>query len=45
MGPQPRQAPDPRCLTGRVLCIDKTSRTLRWVVDGRRATMDVRFGS
>ena len=26
---------DPRCLTGRALCIDKTSRTLRWVVDGK----------
>ncbi len=25
---------DARCTTGRVLCIDKTSRTLRWVVDG-----------
>jgi hypothetical protein len=37
---------DPRCTEGRVLCIDKTSRTLRWVVDGRVVkTMDVRFGS
>lgn len=37
---------DPRCTTGRVLCIDKTSRTLRWVVDGQvRTTVDVRFGS
>lgn len=37
---------DPRCQTGRVLCIDKTSRTLRWVVDGQvRKTVDVRFGS
>jgi len=37
---------DPRCLEGRVLCIDKTSRTLRWVIDGRvQKTMDVRFGS
>jgi len=36
---------DPRCLEGRVLCIDKTSRTLRWVIDGEVAkTMDVRFG-
>ena len=25
---------DPRCLTGRVLCVDKTSSSLRWVVDG-----------
>jgi peptidoglycan hydrolase-like protein with peptidoglycan-binding domain len=37
---------DPRCLTGRVMCIDKTSRTLRWVVDGHvRQTLDARFGS
>ena len=37
---------DPRCLTGRTLCIDKTSRTLRWVVDGHvRQTLDARFGS
>ncbi|MET9531336.1 MULTISPECIES: L,D-transpeptidase family protein [unclassified Streptomyces] len=37
---------DPRCLTGRVLCISKTSRTLRWVNDGKvLSTMDVRFGS
>ncbi|WP_328861544.1 L,D-transpeptidase family protein [Streptomyces sp. NBC_00306] len=37
---------DPRCLTGRVMCISKTSRTLSWVVDGTvRSTMDVRFGS
>ncbi|PWN01964.1 murein L,D-transpeptidase [Nocardioides silvaticus] len=36
---------DPRCEVGRVLCIDKTSRTLRWVVDGKVVkTMDVRFG-
>nr|WSX77200.1 L,D-transpeptidase family protein [Streptomyces sp. NBC_00899] len=37
---------DARCLTGRTLCISKTSRTLSWVVDGKvQATMDVRFGS
>ena len=37
---------DPRCRTGRVLCIDKTSSTLRWVVDGSvRQTLDVRFGA
>lgn len=36
---------DARCKTGRVICLDKTSRTLRWVVDGQvRMTMDVRFG-
>ncbi|MEU6597069.1 L,D-transpeptidase family protein [Streptomyces flaveolus] len=43
---QPAAAPDPRCLTGRVLCISKTSRTLRWMVDGRTlSTMAVRFGA
>lgn len=37
---------DPRCRVGRVLCIDKTSSTLRWVVDGRvRQTLDARFGA
>lgn len=37
---------DPRCRTGRVMCIDKTSRTLRWVVDGKvLRTVDVRFGA
>jgi peptidoglycan hydrolase-like protein with peptidoglycan-binding domain len=37
---------DPRCLTGRVMCIDKTSSTLRWVVDGHvLQTLDARFGS
>ncbi|MGV9424904.1 L,D-transpeptidase family protein [Streptomyces sp. NPDC003656] len=46
MGGQPAAAPDPRCLTGRVLCIDKTSRTLRWMTNGRTlSTMSVRFGS
>ena len=41
------QAPlDQRCRTGRVLCIDKTSSTLRWMVDGRVArTLAVRFGA
>jgi peptidoglycan hydrolase-like protein with peptidoglycan-binding domain len=48
------RAPDPaegaaldsRCTTGRVLCIDKTSSSLRWVVAGTvRRTLDVRFGS
>jgi len=35
-----------RCKTGRVLCIDKTSQTLRWVVDGQvLKTVDVRFGA
>lgn len=37
---------DPRCTTGRALCIDKTSRTVRFVVDGQvLKTMAVRFGS
>jgi len=37
---------DPRCRTGEVLCIDKSSNSLRWVVDGEvRTTVDVRFGS
>ncbi|HET6654517.1 MAG TPA: peptidoglycan-binding protein [Nocardioides sp.] len=37
---------DPRCRTGLALCIDKTSRSLRWVVDGKvKVTVDVRFGS
>ncbi|MEU9476333.1 L,D-transpeptidase family protein [Streptomyces sp. NPDC048191] len=46
MGGQPAGAPDPRCMTGRVLCIDKTTRTLRWMVDGRTlSTTAVRFGT
>ncbi|MGW5125486.1 L,D-transpeptidase family protein [Streptomyces sp. NPDC004069] len=46
MGGQPAGPPDARCLTGRVLCIDKTTRTLRWMVDGRTlSTMAVRFGT
>jgi hypothetical protein len=46
MGGQPAAAPDPRCLTGRVLCVSKTSRTLRWMIDGRTvSTMSVRFGT
>lgn len=37
---------DARCRTGRVLCIDKTSSTLRWVVDGQVVqTLDARFGA
>ncbi|MFI7384520.1 L,D-transpeptidase family protein [Streptomyces sp. NPDC049813] len=42
----PAAKPDPRCLTGRALCISKTSRTVSWFVDGKRLlTTDVRFGS
>ena len=37
---------DARCLTGRALCVDKTSRSLRWVIDGIvKSRYDVRFGS
>ena len=37
---------DPRCLEGRVLCIDKSSQTLRWVVQGTvQKAVDVRFGA
>ncbi len=36
---------DQRCLTGRVICIDKSTNALRWVVDGKVGNqMDVRFG-
>lgn len=36
---------DERCLSGRVVCVDKSSNTLRWVVDGEvRQTLDTRFG-
>lgn len=36
---------DPRCLEGRVLCIDKSTSTLRWVIDGEvHKTLDARFG-
>ncbi|WP_246258612.1 L,D-transpeptidase family protein [Streptomyces typhae] len=45
-GGMPPAKPDRRCLTGRVLCISKDSRTLTWMIDGKvRSTMDVRFGS
>ncbi|WP_128643543.1 L,D-transpeptidase family protein [Streptomyces sp. SS] len=38
--------PDPRCMTGRVLCISKESRTLAWMIDGKVvSSLDVRFGS
>ncbi|MFF5895101.1 L,D-transpeptidase family protein [Streptomyces argenteolus] len=42
----PTARPDARCMTGRVLCISKNSRTLSWMIDGRVvSSMDVRFGS
>jgi peptidoglycan hydrolase-like protein with peptidoglycan-binding domain len=44
LGNQPG-ALDARCRTGRVMCVDKSSRTIRWVIDGKVIkTMDVRFG-
>lgn len=43
---RPAATPDARCMTGRVLCISKNSRTLSWMIDGRVvSSMDVRFGS
>ena len=37
---------DPRCMTGRVMCISKSSRTLTWVIDGQpQMKLAVRFGS
>jgi hypothetical protein len=37
---------DVRCLSGRAMCVDKSSSTIRWVVDGKvLRTMAVRFGS
>jgi peptidoglycan hydrolase-like protein with peptidoglycan-binding domain len=37
---------DPRCRTGRALCVDKSTNSLRWVIDGQvQMTVDVRFGS
>jgi hypothetical protein len=37
---------DQRCLTGRVMCISKSTRMLTWVIDGvPQYQFDVRFGS
>ena len=37
---------DPRCMTGRVMCISKATRTLTWVIDGQaQMKLAVRFGS
>jgi peptidoglycan hydrolase-like protein with peptidoglycan-binding domain len=37
---------DPRCRVGRVLCVDKSSSTVRFVVDGKvQQTLDARFGA
>jgi peptidoglycan hydrolase-like protein with peptidoglycan-binding domain len=44
--PADGSALDPRCVTGRALCVDKSTNSLRWVVDGTvRMSVDVRFGS
>jgi hypothetical protein len=43
--PPPPDDLDRRCLTGRVMCVDKTTSSLRWVVDGRvKVTLAARFG-
>ena len=43
--PPPPDDLDRRCLIGRVMCIDKTTSSLRWVVDGRvKVTLAARFG-
>ncbi|GGT11511.1 hypothetical protein GCM10010271_12870 [Streptomyces kurssanovii] len=43
---KPQAKLDQRCMTGRVMCISKTTRTLSWMIDGKvLSTMDVRFGS
>lgn len=35
-----------QCLQGRVICIDKTSRTVDWMIDGElQLSMSARFGS
>jgi peptidoglycan hydrolase-like protein with peptidoglycan-binding domain len=45
IAPEPG-ALDPRCLAGRVLCVDKSTHTMRWVVDGEvQEDYEVRFGS
>ena len=44
--PVPAGKLDPRCLTGRVMCIDKSTSVLRWVVGGTvQMSVEVRFGS
>ncbi|MFE6647143.1 peptidoglycan-binding protein [Nocardioides sp. NPDC057772] len=44
--PVPEGELDPRCLTGRVMCIDKSTSVLRWVVGGTvQMSLEVRFGS
>lgn len=37
---------DDRCLSGRAICIDKTTKKLTWVIDGKpQLSFDVRFGA
>ena len=37
---------DPRCMSGRAMCVNKSTNMLTWVIDGRpQMRMDVRFGS
>ncbi|MFE6507816.1 peptidoglycan-binding protein [Nocardioides sp. NPDC057767] len=44
--PVPAGKLDPRCLTGRVMCIDKSTSMLRWVIGGTvQMSVEVRFGS
>jgi hypothetical protein len=47
--PQPEPAAwdlDERCMTGRVMCVSKTTQMLTWVIDGvPQYGFDVRFGS
>lgn len=44
--PVPTGKLDRRCLTGRVICIDKSTSVLRWVVGGTvQMSVEVRFGS
>ncbi len=44
--PVPAGKLDPRCLSGRVMCIDKSTSVLRWVVGGTvQMSVEVRFGS
>lgn len=45
-GERKAQGLDPRCMTGRVICISKRSNKLWWVIDGKvQMTMDARFGT
>ena len=45
-GPVSTAGLDSRCLTGRAICISKSTRKLVWVVNGKALLrMDVRFGS